>query len=821
MMETNPQIELAMKYVEYTGRHIFLTGKAGTGKTTFLHRLREDSHKRMVVVAPTGVAAINAHGVTIHSFFQLAPGSLIGLEQMKPEQMRFNREKVNIIRSLDLLVIDEISMVRADLLDAIDIVLRRFRYYQNRPFGGVQLLMIGDLQQLSPVVKDDERDLLYKYYDTPYFFSSKALRETAFTSIELTHVFRQQDDRFIAILNKVRTNQIDRETLDALNERYLPDFHPDDSDGYITLCTHNAQAQRINESKLNSLAEKTCRFTAEVTGTFPEYTYPTDYELALKLHAQVMFVKNDTSYDKRYYNGKVGTIVYLDDSEIRVLCPDEEDEITVTLQKWDNVRYRLDDTTHEIREEVEGSFTQMPLRLAWAITIHKSQGLTFEHAVIDAEAAFAHGQVYVALSRCKTLEGMALRTPIRADSIINDQTITGFTNHLEQNQPDEAEFQTAHIVYQQELVAELFRFQSSRNRISYINKIVADNKGSIAEPTRELFRAMLPAVQTDVVEMSERFQRQIAQILPQQPDVEKNPALQERIMQASKYFLAKLDALITVPLAKADLDIDNKAVKKQLIDAVDRLDTEIRIKTASLQACLTGFDLSTCMHAKAVAAIGKEMAAEKRRSAPVDSETVANPVLFEQLRVWRMEKAGEMDVPPYVIFTQRSLYGLTQYLPADANALSQISGFGQKRIKQFGAGILEIISAYCKANAVAPDATTPALDLPAAAPVPSAESSHDITFRLFLKKTRLLVDEIAAERDVKTETIAAHLVHFIAAGRLDAGLIIDPDKLETIVNYFRTVGDTSISAAKTALGDDFTYSELRIAAAHLQSMKNS
>jgi predicted ATPase len=306
-MQTNRQLELAANYVQYTGQHIFLTGKAGTGKTTFLHTLREKSFKRTVVVAPTGVAAINARGVTIHSFFQLPFGPLIGISRLKSEQMRFNKEKINIIRSLDLLVIDEISMVRADLLDAIDAVLRRYRM-QNKAFGGVQLLMIGDLQQLAPVVKEEERELLQQHYETPYFFSSRALRETSFVSIELSHVYRQQDDRFISILNQVRENRLDQTALDALNQRHIPNFQPKESKGYITLCTHNAQAQRINDTKLKALKGEEYRFMAKIDGTFPEYAYPTDFELTMKKEAQVMFVKNDPSTEKLFYNGKIGKI---------------------------------------------------------------------------------------------------------------------------------------------------------------------------------------------------------------------------------------------------------------------------------------------------------------------------------------------------------------------------------------------------------------------------------------------------------------------------------------------------------------------------------
>ncbi|MDR2680870.1 MAG: AAA family ATPase, partial [Tannerella sp.] len=758
-METNQQLELAEKYVLHTGQHIFLTGKAGTGKTTFLRRLRETSPKRMIVVAPTGVAAINARGVTIHSFFQLPPGPQIGFERMNPSQMRFNKEKINIIRSLDLLVIDEISMVRADLLDAVDVVLRRFRS-QIKPFGGIQLLMIGDLQQLAPIVKDDEREMLLERYDTPYFFSSKALQETPFVSIELTHVFRQQDDRFISILNKVRDNSLDRDTLDALNQRYIPHFRPADEEGYITLCTHNAQAQRINESKLNALAGKAYRFTAQVSGTFPEYAYPVDFELVVKKDAQVMFVKNDTSPEKRFYNGKIGTVTYVGDREIRVRCPGDTDEIFVTPQKWDNVKYSLDDTTHEIREEIEGSFIQFPLKTAWAITIHKSQGLTFEHAIIDAEASFAHGQVYVALSRCKTLEGMVLSSPVREGSIIHDRTVGRFTQRIEQNQPDEQRFRAAYMAYQQEQLAGLFRFDVFRYRISYIENILSDNRGSIPAQTHELFSRMMPPVQAEIIEMADRFRQQIDRLLPQQPDVAQNAALQERVGQAAKYFSGKTETLILVPLARVDLDIDNKVVKKQLRDAVTRLTDEARIKRESLQACLTGFDLTNMLRARALATIEKDRPDESPKSPPIDSETTAHPVLFERLRTWRREKAAELEKPSYIVFSQKALYELSHYLPADEKALLQINGIGAKKIEQFGADIIQIIRAYCDENGVTPGVEKPLRPTPSPAepkPKPPKEDTRRISLNLFREKVRKILDEIAAERALTRQTVESHL----------------------------------------------------------------
>lgn len=698
-METNPSLELAANYVQFTGQHIFLTGKAGTGKTTFLHHLREISSKRMVVVAPTGVAAINAKGVTIHSFFQLPFGPLMGVDRMKPEHMRLNREKTNIIRSLDLLVIDEISMVRADLLDAVDAVLRRFRT-QSKPFGGVQLLMIGDLQQLSPVVKEEESELLREQYDTPYFFSSKALRETSFETIELTYVFRQQDESFIAILNKVRENCLDNESLNRLNERYIPNFQPDEREGYISLCTHNAQAQRINETKLSVLPGHEHRFNAIVKGNFPEYSYPTESELLLKENAQVMFVKNDSSPEKLFYNGKIGKITHIDDNAIFVLCPGEETSIAVTLMKWDNVRYSLNEATNEISEMVEGSFIQYPLKLAWAITIHKSQGLTFERAIIDAQSSFAYGQVYVALSRCKSLEGMVLSTPIENRSIISDQTLSGFIQTLVQNAPDETQFQSARIAYQHDLLFDLFRFTSFRNRILSIEKLVNDNKESIPISTQQIFNQLFHPVQQEIIEVADKFHVQIHSFLLQQPDVEENAVLQQRIASAAGYFSEKMKALILDRIAKADLDLDNKVIKKQLNNAVNRLERDARIKHETLNACLSGFQIDVLLKARAEASIEKEKPKESRKQEPAAPDDVAHPILFNRLRKWRATKATKMHLPAFGVLKQNALYELANCLPKDGKSLQQIYGIGPTKYRQFGMEIIEIIREYCEEQGI-------------------------------------------------------------------------------------------------------------------------
>ncbi len=405
-MGSNKELELAWDFVTNTNRSIFLTGKAGTGKTTFLHRLKKDTLKRLVVVAPTGVAAINAKGITIHSFFQMPFGPILpdtDLDNTTSFNKKFSKTKINIIKSMDLLVIDEISMVRADLLDGIDKTLRRFRN-RNKVFGGVQVLMIGDLQQLSPVIRDNEWDLLKHVYSNGFFFSSQAFQECHAITIELKHIYRQENPKFIEILNEIRNNVLSVAAAEELNKRFIPNFTPEPDAGYISLTTHNNKAEATNKTELDKLTTKEFIYNAKVEGKFPEFSYPNSESLKLKVGAQVMFIKNDTCADKRYFNGKIGKVIHLERDEVVVHCPDDDFNINTTPEVWENINYTLDAKTNAITEDKIGAFTQIPLRLAWSITIHKSQGLTFERAIIDAESAFAHGQTYVALSRCKSLE---------------------------------------------------------------------------------------------------------------------------------------------------------------------------------------------------------------------------------------------------------------------------------------------------------------------------------------------------------------------------------------------------------------------------------
>lgn len=814
-MQTNQQLDLAFNFIQYTGQNVFLTGKAGTGKTTFLKNLKWRSPKRMIVVAPTGVAAINAGGVTIHSFFQLNFGPQFGQPQEDDRQLRFSKDKINIIRSLDLLVIDEISMVRADVLDAIDRVMRRFRNRQ-KVFGGAQVLMIGDLQQLAPVVKRDEWELLKTEYDTAYFFSSKALRETSYVSIELTQVFRQQDDTFISILNKVRDNVLDESSLKELNSRYNPQFNPSDEEGYITLCTHNAQAQRMNENKLTQLSTEEKSFDAQIEGNFPEYSFPTDACLQLKVGAQVMFVKNDPEAEKRFFNGKIGRITGFDEDSVLVQCPGEEDEIEVTPLLWENIKYTINKETSEIKEEVEGAFNQIPLKLAWAITIHKSQGLTFDRAIIDAEASFAHGQVYVALSRCRTLEGIVLRSPIAGHSIISDKTVKGFIQDVEANPPGEKELQSAKQAFQREQLSDLFRFYREMYLVTQVLKTMDENPGSFTEPVNGGFRKIKIHMQTELIDVAEKFQTQIDQFLKAEPDAEKNQKLQERVQKAAVYFTEKVQEVVKM-LNELDLEVDNRELRKQITNRTTDLNMEATVKLASYEVCRNVFSVKAIMEARAHALIDTSASKSKtaKAKAVAPSEHIPHPELYNLLRAWRYEKSVEEGIPAYVVFSQKSLLELVTYLPTDKAALKLINGMGARKIERFGVGIIEEIRSYCEENNI--DRGEIPLKEDPKKEKKSKVDTKKVSLELF--QSGKTIAEIAKERGLVETTISSHLAHFVKTGELDVFQFLSKEKLEKILGHFKNTSDKNLTLAHEALGSEFSFGDLRMALSYLESEK--
>ena len=427
MERGNFELDVARFIVEKTDMSLFLTGKAGTGKTTFLREVVRYTKKKCIVLAPTGIAAVNAGAMTIHSFFQFGLGPFVqGVIEPKSD-FRINKSKLELIRHLQLLIIDEVSMVRADLMDHIDVELRRIRR-NSKPFGGVQLLMIGDLQQLPPIAHGGEDELLRQYYKTLYFFSSAALKSMKYSCIELKNVYRQTDRHFIDILNHARDCTLTSQDISDLNARYIPGFSPKPEDGYIRLMTHNRQVDYVNETELEKLDSKLYTFVAAVTGTFPEESYPTADSLTLKKGAQVMFIKNDP--ERRFINGTLGEVKSIDKNSIAVRLAESGTVIDVEPMEWQKIRYQFDEESKEISSKQIGRFKQYPLKAAWAITVHKSQGLTFDKAIIDVHAAFSPGQAYVALSRCRTLDGLVLSSPVSASVFMRDNAVDAYMNYI-------------------------------------------------------------------------------------------------------------------------------------------------------------------------------------------------------------------------------------------------------------------------------------------------------------------------------------------------------------------------------------------------------
>lgn len=808
--QSNPQLELAFDYVSNTNKNIFLTGKAGTGKTTFLQNLKNEPIKRMAVVAPTGVAAINAGGMTIHSFFQL-PFGLFLPEYAKEanRQRRFTREKIHLIQSLDLLIIDEISMVRADLLDAVDDVLRRYKDRQ-RPFGGVQLLMIGDLHQLPPVVKDEEWDLLRVHYETPYFFSSKALQQTDPIAIELKHIYRQSDADFIELLNKVRDNQLDEAILEKLNTRYVPDFEADAKESYITLTSHNATAQAINAENLNAISGTIQKFKAEIKGDFPQHAYPTEETLELKIGAQVMFVKNDISREKRYYNGKIGQITDIVKDTIYVKCPDDADVISVTTVEWTNVKYTLNEHTKEVTEEVIGSFLQYPLRLAWAITIHKSQGLTFERAIIDAQSAFAHGQVYVALSRCKSFEGIILRSPIIYSSVKTDTKVKNYTEAADKNAPDEAHLQQSKREFQQSLILELFDFQPLKRFFEQMKRVFLTHENTLHADAFRQFQELAVQAELDVFSVAGKFKSQVQGYFVYAALPEENQALQERIQKACAWFSAKIAEALLPAFKKLSILTDNKSVEKVALEALENLERELFVKNACLNAVKTGFSTRAYLRAKADAQIDfKAASAPLATSFANAPKNAAHPELYAVLKRWRDETAAAHNVEPYLVLPTRALLELVELLPATMTALKKVKGIGETKAKRYGTEILQIVEDYCVAKGLE------GAQLSLAEPPKKAKvDTKALSFDLF--QSGKSIAAIAQERNLVTSTIESHLAYYIETGKLNIFDVMEQHKVNEIEAFVKENSTEHATPIKEHFGDTYSYGEIKMVLHYLK-----
>jgi len=550
LSENNQAATTALQFVNSTNKHVFLTGKAGTGKTTFLKEIIHLTHKNTIIAAPTGIAAINAGGVTLHSLFQLPFGTFIpdqsfvmnremSFKMSTPrsiiENLQMHRNKRNLLKELELLIIDEVSMLRADILDAIDVVLKYVRRRRNVAFGGVQILFIGDMLQLPPVVKDAEWEYLKDYYQGMFFFQAQALRNNKPVYIELEKIFRQSNPTFISILNNLRENTVTESDIETLNQYYKPDFRPKPEDGYVFLTTHNYKADQINGEELQKIDKKNYKFKAEMRGDFSEHMYPLEEVLELKEGAQVMFVKNDYSGEKRYFNGKIGTVKALTSEAVQVDFNDGSDLVEVDKYTWENKKYSLDKENNEISENIVGSFTHYPLKLAWAITVHKSQGLTFEKAMIDVSRAFAPGQVYVALSRLTSLDGLILSSPIKYNGLRQDNLLKEFAQTKESETELDSKFKSGLKDYINGYVKYAFDFQSIANQYYYhLQSYTKDEKKSVKQKyhawAKELQQELLPPV-----DVSKKFLVQIDKIA--RLDAENYLAqLFDRTQAAKNYF---------------------------------------------------------------------------------------------------------------------------------------------------------------------------------------------------------------------------------------------------------------------------------------------
>ena len=801
----NERLQLAFDYICYTGRNVFLTGKAGTGKTTFLKRLQSLSPKRMIVTSPTGVAAVNAGGVTLHSFFQLPLGPQTPDSQTESEH-RYSKIKIDIIRSLQLLVIDEISMVRADLLDSVDKVLRRFRR-TNRPFGGVQLLLIGDMQQLSPVVRPEDEEILRPYYSTYYFFGSIAWQKTSYVCIELNQIFRQTDNEYINILNAIRSGVADQNTLNRLNSRYIPNYQPNKDDDVVTLVTTNAHAERINSLHLLELDTDKQTFTAEIIGDFPESSFPVERNLTLKVGSVVMFLKNDSGDERKFFNGKIGRITGFDNDGVKVKCAGNDEDIFVKPMRWENNKYTIDPVTKEIKEENVGTFTQIPLKTAWAVTIHKSQGLTFDRLLLNARNSFAHGQVYVALSRCRTLEGLVLLQPLQAADVISDPTIQSFAQDVENNIPTDSELANDRRSYFFTLVAELFDFSKIHAAVQTLQRAVAE-AGTSFIGDKSLFEGLDSCIFAQMMTVADKFNAVIKQKYGEMENPEEYEPLLERITKGCEFYHQKIDEYIK-PLASDfafNCDDKNKSIRIQ--EAFDNFKQLFVIKNGCINKMTEDFSIKSYLETKAKLSLDATSPLKNTvssTSAKVKTNS-KNPELYKLLTDWRTKTANETGVEPGDIVSYRTLLAISDSVPTEYKELIKVKGMGGSKGKAYGKMIFQIVYQYRKDKGMPIDEGTLQRSLF------DALSTEEKSMTLFNQGNT--PEQIANSRGLSSSTIYGHLAKYVAEGELPPEKVIGKDAYVAIGKFLDDNPKLrSLSEIRSAMGEKYSYGEIRIALA--------
>ncbi len=807
--------ELAYKFVTETNSNIFLTGKAGTGKTTFLKYLKENMPKNMAVAAPTGVAAINAGGVTLHSMFQLPFGpfipdnrqTLLGFDKRTLlSRTRFNSTKIEFFHNLELLVIDEVSMVAAYIIDAIDTILRSVRH-KNIPFGGVQVLFIGDLYQLQPVVKKEEWELLKNYYSSIFFFDSHVLRDNTPVMIELKEIFRQTDESFINILNGVRDNNLTHEHLRELNQRMQPDFESQDGDGYIMLTTHNNQANRINEIKLNRLSSAPLIFSATIEGEFPDHMIPAEKDLLLKKNAQVMFIKNDLD-EKKFFNGKIGVITEISDEKIVV----ESDGVEINVRKhdWENISYSIDPATKQIEETLIGRFTQYPLRLAWAITIHKSQGLTFDKLVVDAENAFVNGQVYVALSRATTLQGLILT------SQVNDRFLGAHTElkKWQENNYNEnllaSRFKEARQSFMKQVLFNVFSFDQFRNLLKTLKKEIEENKYD-ADVHKWLME--LSDKYHSIADVSKKFSEQLKTLWTENSNEDINEKLNSRVKDAAVYFSTQLGEW-EKSFFSHPLKITSKKSAKKIDKLLNDLNESISHSITKIKICSNGFQFNELAALKKSIPKRNEIKSSYLASLKKEErKSGGNSELYDQLIELRDDIAKEKDVPLFLVFSNQTIRNCCELLPGDKQTLLAVDGFGKKKIEDFGDDVLRIIREYCEEcninlNYLSENDLRNLEFNKSFSVTPTVQQTLD----LFLSGKN--ISEISLERKLASSTIENHLATGIKHSLVKIENVLPREEIESIASLFSD-NTLELKTVREKSKTDVSYSRLRMVQAWL------
>jgi len=819
-IEHNEIFDLAYRFVTETSENIFLTGNAGTGKTTFLKYLKENCSKNIIVAALTGVAAINAGGVTLHSLFQLPFHPFLPTANNKREllgKLKFNKQRQDLLRKMELLVIDEISMVRCDTMDAIDTILRSVRRKHELPFGGVQLLCIGDLYQLPPVARREEWSILQEYYSSEFFFDSNVIKVQMPMLIELTKIYRQKEDSFVYLLNKVRNNQMSADDFEDLHQRFHPGFRPAHEQKFITLTSHNNQANLINARELHKLSAEPITYQAIILEDFPENMYPAEGELILKEGAQVMFLKNDT-VEKRYFNGKIGVVKSLTPDEI--IIESDGFEINVSKETWENSRYTLNRSDGKLEQETLGTFTQFPLRLAWAITIHKSQGLTFEKVMIDAGAAFSSGQVYVALSRCTNLAGIVLLSKIPAAAIYSNQNVIKGQQTLTPKGSLAERFAGARQIYTQQLLEEIFSFNEINTLVDVLHFRINEQQGKLNKEALPWITHLKNNFVADKA-VGLKFISHIGSFMKQEPVIEKNITLQKRINDAAIHFESKL-LTYQHSVKNHPLITEHRETANVVNEYLAQLWMALYIENYFLQYCKQPFSVTTFLQHKLKLAqprINISCYASGKKQSFSD---IPNVELFDTLKRWRDMVCEESGMPIYTVANQNALKEIATYLPFTKKDLVQLSGFGKVKSEKYGDDILEAVQDYCSRNNLESNMSAKEGNPKRERKERSLEEktpSNMVTFNLF--KEGKSIEEIAKERNFAASTIEGHLASFVASKQINIDDLVSVEKQLLIKDAAKIYGKEGFKILKEKLPEDISYGQIRMVMTKEEAEENT